>query len=428
MPAKRRSKNDEKTRVEAGSSRSEDFDMREVWATMLAESAGWGKCVLQWTWLAAICLLSLGYALTVLYATQFSNDVQSTVGDPSAAARMKDNLVHFGRSYRSLAQSSPESSASGRRSELDTAIQELALFACDDSRTGLVREPGNAPSARFLYQQTESLRVENSRALETSDDLTWLCWSQQQARREFDRIQGGGSTKRVSFETIMRDFMSFEHLAFLVPLGPHPMVFATATQKELALALVLSMAVFGSVLFMVRSLLERRLEQPGRPVRAPSERPFSWFLLRPLLGAMTGFAVFVVIKAGQLTFGDSAAGATAGEAGSHNLYVLGFVAFISGFLCWQALERIEQAGEKLLGCHKRKERWAPRLGSSLATATKSSRKTPERLARQLDVSVEQVRRWIDQQDKVPYPMQTRIAAWLDEDPARLFSDLRPESR
>ena len=117
----------------------------------------------------------------------------------------------------------------------------------------------------------------------------------------------------------------------LLPALPHPV---------LVLIVTLSMGALGSVLFMLQLHFINQERAAGHSVSV------SWHLFRPLQGMATALAIFLLVKAGQLSV---SSGDTLGaDSGELNVFVLGFLGVVSGLLSDSAIERLSAAGVELL--------------------------------------------------------------------------------
>ncbi len=184
-------------------------------------------------------------------------------------------------------------------------------------------------------------------------------------------------------------------------------------RQFLILLLTMSMGVLGSLMRITRNYFNRNAEE---------EEAITWYLFRPLLGAITALAVLILLKAGQLTITNASVGE---DNESLNPFFISFIAIISGFLSVQAHDRIRRAGATIFGTSKKLpvSRWL--LNSRLKNLES---KDLSSLASYLSVSEEKVKKWFDLEEAVPESYQPIVAAWLDEPPQILFTDLRPENK
>jgi transposase len=132
----------------------------------------------------------------------------------------------------------------------------------------------------------------------------------------------------------------------LIPFGPTGLSFVLLPHPLLVLIVTMSMGALGSVLFMLQlNLLNRAaghirlIDGAAKEVIAPSA---FWHFFRPFQGIATALAVFLLVKAGQLSVGH-ASGQLAGDE-ELNVYVLGFLGVISGLISDRAISRLTVAG------------------------------------------------------------------------------------
>jgi hypothetical protein len=148
-------------------------------------------------------------------------------------------------------------------------------------------------------------------------------------------------------------------------------------------------------------------------------KPFSWYLFRPFLGAITALAIFILAKAGQITISDVSISQGFKEA--LNPYFISFLAIISGLLSEQAIERIRSAGATVFRSEFMKDRWAV----GLKPALKDQGKTDSDLLPFLSTPAETVRDWIEERKPVPSDDQRTISLRMGIPARKLFTDLPP---
>jgi hypothetical protein len=98
--------------------------------------------------------------------------------------------------------------------------------------------------------------------------------------------------------------------------------------------LALCMGALGSVIYVLREVFDDKAVV----------RPTSWFFMRPFLGMVLAFVMYLLIRTGQTTFTDPAGGPS-----SLNPFTISFLAVISGLMSDRAYSRIVSAAENLLG-------------------------------------------------------------------------------
>jgi transcriptional regulator with XRE-family HTH domain len=153
----------------------------------------------------------------------------------------------------------------------------------------------------------------------------------------------------------------------------------------------------------------------------PAPYPTSWFVFRPLFGAATALAIYVLFRAGQLVV-SSDAGPGSGDAGL-NPFLIAFMAIIAGLMSWQALDFIQRRGETWLASQAREPMWASGLAHLLA----DRRRSVEALAAQVGRSPRQIERWLRFRDRVSPEMQERVLSALDAQPEQVFANARPSA-
>jgi hypothetical protein len=212
--------------------------------------------------------------------------------------------------------------------------------------------------------------------------------------------------------TLYQDMMYFDDLRKISFGLIDPMAFALMPSWMLTLIVTLAMGALGSSLHVARSYLEETCQ------RSYNYNPLSWFLVRPLLGVVTAFAIFVFLQAGLALTDDKL------TEGSLNPFFIAFIATLSGLMSWQAIESIQRWGERFLG--KKEDdpeetpgRWA--YGLEWAFQQKPEKTVPD-LAAFLGVEKGLIDGWMAEQQRVPQDAQEKIAAWFGIDRRYLFSD------
>jgi hypothetical protein len=131
---------------------------------------------------------------------------------------------------------------------------------------------------------------------------------------------------------LSRNFEVADHLndfSYLRSMYAH--FLAIMPDQLLTLILSLSMGALGSVIYLTRTYLDPNVW-----------KPFTWYLFRPFLGAVTALAIFILAKAGQITISDVRI--SEGLKENLNPFFISFLAIISGLLSEQAIEKIRSAG------------------------------------------------------------------------------------
>ncbi|MBZ9772255.1 hypothetical protein [Mesorhizobium sp. CO1-1-8] len=138
-------------------------------------------------------------------------------------------------------------------------------------------------------------------------------------------------------------YISFGKLVF--PWMPEALPLASLPHPMLVLIVTVSMGALGSLLFMLQ------LHLSPRGSVSPYESSVSWHLFRPLQGMAAALAIFLLVKAGQLSVG-SGVGPGAGSPSELNVFALGLLGVLSGLLADGAMERLSSAGIELLSTRR----------------------------------------------------------------------------
>jgi hypothetical protein len=134
------------------------------------------------------------------------------------------------------------------------------------------------------------------------------------------------------------DIQGYQRMAqFIFPWIPEDILLPALPHPILVMIVTLSMGALGSALFM----LQLHLARQGDPSFMMS---ISWHLFRPLQGMATALAIFLLVKAGQISVSHTSA---VGDT-DLNAFVLGFLGVISGLLSDRAMDRLTAAGVDVL--------------------------------------------------------------------------------
>ncbi|MCK5099081.1 MAG: hypothetical protein KAR45_13320, partial [Desulfobacteraceae bacterium] len=186
---------------------------------------------------------------------------------------------------------------------------------------------------------------------------------------------------------------------------------AKMPDQLLTLLLALSMGALGSVIYLTRTFLDPK-----------SDKPFKWYVFRPILGMVTALAIFILAKAGQIIISDNSM--SPGISNKLNPFFISFLSIISGVLSEQAYEKIHSSGATFFHVEiKDNERWAFELNEEL----KNKGKEASEIAILTGAPLKVVNEWIEERLPVPEMEQKIIAAWLDKNIRDLFRDLPPPS-
>jgi len=207
-----------------------------------------------------------------------------------------------------------------------------------------------------------------------------------------------------------------------MPIVPN---FTEMPPDMLTLILVMSMGALGGTINLTRMYLRSRNDDSA------SLSGGALYLFRPILGAITALAVFILAKAGVLIVANPVPGGGA----ALSPFFISFLGIISGLLADQALDTIQRTGNswfKKSGDIGNK-RWAfglaealgkPPHGDTSDEAVSSYEQRHRALADLLGVSLATLDSWVAEEKPVPWHEQSLIAAYFRESPRRLFTDMR----
>lgn len=185
--------------------------------------------------------------------------------------------------------------------------------------------------------------------------------------------------------------------------------FLSMPQELLTLILTLSMGIFGSTIAVSRNFFGSRIEVVQGP---------SWYLFRPIQGAVMALAVYILFKAGVLIF--SAPPSSGNVSGALNPFVIAFLGIISGLFAEYAYERLDRAAQSVFQAATPPATvsvfWAKGVDQELAAQNKSR----EDLAAYLHRPVNLVDRWVEGKRPVPEEVQRILAFWLGKPRDALF--------
>jgi hypothetical protein len=213
-------------------------------------------------------------------------------------------------------------------------------------------------------------------------------------------------------EAVYHDLLYFDKLRLFTAYQLDPAAMALMPPWMLSLYVTLAMGAMGSLLYVMRSFLQDKLDESAGASR--TYRPLSWFIMRPLMGVVTALAFFVVIQAGLLVTD----GAVDVGGGGLNPYFGAAVALVCGLMSWQAVHRIELWGKRFFG-EEMIQRWGYGLKGAFSIRPE---KTKEDLAKELQVTEAQLDDWMEERQRIPQDIQDKIAAWFGIDRRHLFSD------
>ena len=188
----------------------------------------------------------------------------------------------------------------------------------------------------------------------------------------------------------------------------------------LTLLLVLFMGALGGTIHLTKQFLDRFSVQNSE--KLGMVRSGSYYIFRPILGAVTGLVVYVLAKAGVLVV---ALPSNSGNAAQLSPFFVSFLGIISGMLAEEALDTIRKTGSAWFKTSKvlNVERWATDLLAE--EIFDSGDKT--NLANHLEMSNEDLTKWLEGKERIPTDKQIVISAWLRKPIRNLFTDLEPGS-
>jgi hypothetical protein len=125
--------------------------------------------------------------------------------------------------------------------------------------------------------------------------------------------------------------------SFLLPWLPRDMLLSTLPHPTLVLLVTISMGALGSVLFMLQLHF---ISLGNTSIHRTS---LSWHIFRPFQGMTTALAIYLLVKAGQISVSHS----SGIDEADLNPFVLGFLGVVSGLLSDQAIDRLSAAGVEL---------------------------------------------------------------------------------
>lgn len=181
--------------------------------------------------------------------------------------------------------------------------------------------------------------------------------------------------------------------------------FITMPRQILVFIVTIAMGALGALMTVTWLFLRKEVGSPRM------------IFLLPLVGSMSAFVIFVVVKAGQITI-------TAGT-GDEPLspFFLSFVGIVSGLLSERAYTRIRDIGSRFLSVDQEEPRWGIRLDEAL----KKSDLAAKELAEMISVNVKSMENIISGSAPASGAQQKLIAVALRSRPNELFTDIPPNT-
>jgi len=184
--------------------------------------------------------------------------------------------------------------------------------------------------------------------------------------------------------------------------------FIQMPRSMLTIVVVLLMGALGGLITLVRALIN----DSNDAVRVS----YKAFLFTPILGAVTGFAIFVLAKAGVLVISDAGT-----EGGAYlSPFFVSFLGLISGLLSVDALDTMTDIGKKWFSSSKGTERWCVDGGDIISDDEKIGT-----LAVLAGVPDELFREWLRCEKPVPEYGQKIISAAQTKPQGTIFTDIQP---
>ena len=179
--------------------------------------------------------------------------------------------------------------------------------------------------------------------------------------------------------------------------------------QMLTMVLVIAMGGLGSAIDLLRRFLDKSI--------APR---LDFYVFMPLLGAITGLAVFVLFKSGIVLMIEPNI-ATADTI--LNPYFIAILGLISGLLAKEAIDMILKVGRRFLNNAETMDR--PRWFVGDAELANDTDGIVAKLSERLDVRKEVVVDWLSARRSVPGSAQHVISDRLDTPRHAIFTDLDP---
>lgn len=175
--------------------------------------------------------------------------------------------------------------------------------------------------------------------------------------------------------------------------------------------------LFGGALGAMLNILFKHLA-PGR------SNKWTDLVLEPVQGMACAIIVFILFRSGFVVISGQS---ETNETATLSSYFVAFIAIGAGMLSEQALLAFRNAASALFGRVELSgtDRWAPGLQAALSSAP-AAPSDVRSLARRIHQKEEDVDKWVRLAEPVPGHMQAKIVMALGIDPAKLFTDVRPQ--
>ncbi len=194
-----------------------------------------------------------------------------------------------------------------------------------------------------------------------------------------------------------------ETLAKASILGIQPFYYTLHAPHELLLIfIVLTAGMLGRCIELVRK----------------DEQTFRYF--DPLLGAVVGLVLYVVVKAGVIVLVDTRSGN--GMSTDLNPFLVAFMGLVAGLRTDQAIIRVYSVADNWLASPTAGK---ARYGIGLAKLMNDTGRTRDQWLKQYPADEAEFNMWIEGRKPMPEERQAAMALWLGKSTSEIFSDLPP---
>lgn len=278
-------------------------------------------------------------ALSALVSTQFKESFRSsglTLTELEAEVRRQSAEKELASRIRTISASIEESR--GKRQLAQTALlRELHPFEEKQNEVARLedikieyRTEANRARITVLRQEITEARP---RVQKLDADFRAIDAIYFDARKQYDELLEASRNsppppENSAVTTFARDSSYLRNDFFLMRW------FFEMPSDLVTLWLALCMGALGSVIYVLRELFDEESEP----------RSGSWFFMRPFLGMVLAFVMYLLVRTGQTTFTDPAGGPS-----SLNPFTISFLAVISGLMSDRAYSRIVSAAENVFG-------------------------------------------------------------------------------
>lgn len=365
--------------------------------------------ITRWSWLGALYLVLFAWIFGALGAWQFQDRLRATVSTPAEAYALRLKLASTAATFDTL---------------VEQLVDKMRVFpVIEEPDRGLFAKLFPGASATIPDGPAQLSPEELMRRLTIFKAMQDQAGSlKQNAAALVDKYRLGFGllqadlknpiTTETSSAALLADVASAQSMELGLLRRTGVLAFAeppmqrlvTWPEGHLTILLTLLMGMLGSTLYTTRFMLDYAVK--GYKITEPAPYPTSWFVFRPLFGAATALAIFVLFKAGQLAFSVDGAATNA----PLNPFIIAFMAIVAGLMSWQALDLIQTTGSRWLASQSREPLWAVGLRRALDERQRSI----DVLAVQIGCSRRQVDRWLRFRDRVYPEMQQRILVSLTD--------------